>query len=63
MILAAGAVLHYAGGEAERASRAVYESVFETVAAGTRTPDLGGHSQTIEFTDAVIANLRRKLGT
>ena len=62
MILAAGAVLHYAGGEAERASRAVYESVFETVAAGTRTPDLGGHAQTIEFTDAVIANLRRRLG-
>jgi isocitrate dehydrogenase (NAD+) len=83
MILAAGALLHYAGeslaggrsdgsgedgGEspsaaAERASRAVYESVFETTAAGTRTPDLGGHASTSEFTDAVIERVRGKLET
>jgi isocitrate dehydrogenase (NAD+) len=62
MILAGAALLHYAGGEAaEAASRAVYESVLETVAAGTRTPDLGGHAGTTEFTDAVIDLVRRKL--
>ena len=69
MILAVAALLHYAGdvtagaGEttprldqaAETASRAIYEAVLETVAAGTRTPDLGGHAGTTEFTDAVIA--------
>ncbi len=75
MILAGGAVLHYAGEAtasadevdpaadeaAERASRAIYESVLETVAAGTRTPDLGGHAATTEFTDAVIELVGRKL--
>jgi isocitrate dehydrogenase (NAD+) len=59
MILACAAVLHYAA--AETASRAIYESVLETVAAGTRTPDLGGHTGTTEFTDAVIAAVTRKL--
>ena len=75
MILAVAALLHYAGdttaagrrcpaaadASAETASRAVYESVLETVAAGTRTPDLGGHAGTTEFTDAVIEAIRRKL--
>jgi isocitrate dehydrogenase (NAD+) len=75
MILAVAALLHYAGDttargddayaeadrRAESASRAVYESVLETVAAGTRTPDLGGHTGTTEFTDAVIEAIRRKL--
>jgi isocitrate/isopropylmalate dehydrogenase len=59
MILAAAAVLHHA--EAETASRAIYEAVLETVAAGTRTPDLGGHAGTTEFTDAVIGLVLRKL--
>jgi isocitrate/isopropylmalate dehydrogenase len=59
MILAGGALLHYAGREAE--SRAVHESVIETVAAGTRTPDLGGHAGTIEFTDAVLTRVGRRL--
>ncbi len=59
MILACAAVLHYAA--AETASRAIYESVLETVASGTRTPDLGGHAGTAEFTDAVIAAIARKL--
>jgi isocitrate dehydrogenase (NAD+) len=62
MILACGALLHYAGApDAELASRAVYEAVLETTAAGTRTPDLGGHATTTEFTDAVIELVRRKL--
>ncbi len=75
MILACAALLHYAGDasasadetdpaldrNAETASRAIYEAALETVAAGTRTPDLGGHAGTIEFTDAVIAAVQRKL--
>ena len=67
MILAAAAVLHHAAesGEqpAEQASRAVYDSVLEATAAGVRTPDLGGHSSTTEFTDQVISRVRAKLDT
>jgi isocitrate dehydrogenase (NAD+) len=59
MILAAGALLHHGGAETQ--SRAVYESVLETVASGTRTPDLGGHAGMTEFTDAVTALVARKL--
>ncbi len=65
MILACGAVLHYAavrGAEgAEQASRAVYESVLEATADGIRTPDLGGHAGTTEFTDDVVRRVRTKL--
>ena len=68
MILAVAAVLHYASGAAGgdgaaagEASRAIYESVFETTAAGVRTPDLGGHASTSEFTDAVVDRVRGKL--
>jgi isocitrate/isopropylmalate dehydrogenase len=59
MILAAAAVLHYAG--EQTASRAVYESVLETTAAGVRTPDLGGHATTSEFTGEVISRVRTKI--
>src|SRR4051812_227681 len=51
MILAGAAVLHYAG--AEEQSQAIYAAVFETLAAGISTPDLGGHAGTTEFTSAV----------
>jgi isocitrate dehydrogenase (NAD+) len=65
MILAGAAVLHYAGEAghpgADDASRRIYESVFATTAAGIRTPDLGGHAGTTEFTDAVIEQARSKL--
>jgi len=62
MILAAAAVLHYAGSEeAEERSRAIYEAVLETTASGTRTSDLGGHASSTGFTDAVIELVRRKL--
>jgi isocitrate/isopropylmalate dehydrogenase len=65
MILAVGAVLHYAGirgsEAAHTASRAVYESVLEATAAGVRTPDLGGHASTSEFTTDVIGRVRTKL--
>ena len=66
MILAGAAVLHYAGVAgvegAHPSSRAVYEAVFDTAAAGIRTPDLKGHAGTTEFTDAVIERVRAQLG-
>ncbi len=65
MILAAAAVLHYAStvghAGAETASRAIYESVLEATATGVRTPDLGGHASTSEFTDEVIGRVRTKI--
>ena len=72
MILACGALLRHAserleavseraGGDAERASRAVYEAALETVGAGIRTSDLGGHAGTTEFTSAVVERVRTKL--
>ena len=59
MILACGAVLHYGGAQTQ--SRAIYESVLEATAAGVRTPDLGGHAATSEFTTDVIERIRTKL--
>jgi isocitrate dehydrogenase (NAD+) len=62
MILAGAALLTYAGTlQAERASRAVYESVFETLYEGKATPDLGGQLTTSEFTDEVIRRVGTKL--
>jgi isocitrate dehydrogenase (NAD+) len=65
MILAGAAVLHYASvrgfAGADRASRAIYESVLETTATGVKTIDLGGHATTTEFTDAVIEKVRTKV--
>ena len=61
MILAAAAVLGYAGPEAEQASRAIRESALEAVAEGFRTADLGGHAGTTEFTDEVIRRTKTKL--
>ncbi len=65
MILAAAALLHYAGGKghegADTASRAIYESALEATATGVRTPDLAGHATTSEFTDEVIARTRTKI--
>jgi len=65
MLLACGSVLQYAATEghagAERASRAVYESVLETTGTGVKTVDLGGHATTTEFTDAVVDKVRTKV--
>jgi isocitrate dehydrogenase (NAD+) len=65
MILATAAVLHYAATldhqGCETASRAIYESVLEATATGVRTPDLGGHSGTGEFTSEVISRVRTKI--
>jgi isocitrate dehydrogenase (NAD+) len=61
MILAAAAVLSYAGDEAAEAARAIREACLESVADGVRTADLGGHAGTSEFTDEVIRRTRTKL--
>jgi isocitrate/isopropylmalate dehydrogenase len=65
MLLACAAVLNQAAARgrpgADRAARAVYESVLETTATGTRTIDLGGTATTSEFTDAVLEKVRTKV--
>lgn len=62
MILAGAALLSYVGlPEAERASRAMYESVFEAIFDGVKTADLGAHATTTEFTDEVVRRVRSKL--
>jgi isocitrate/isopropylmalate dehydrogenase len=62
MILASAAVLRYVYTDAATAaSRAIYESVFEAVYDGVRTPDLGGQTTTSEFTDDVIHRVKAKL--
>lgn len=65
MLLACGAVLHYAEdrghSDTGTASRAIYESVLETTAAGIKTPDLAGHATTSEFVDEVIQRIQTKL--
>ena len=65
MILACGALLRHAadrhGSACERASRAIYEGTLETIASGTKTPDLGGHAGTTEFTAAVVERIATKL--
>jgi isocitrate/isopropylmalate dehydrogenase len=65
MILACGALLRHAadrhGPDCERASRAIYEGTLETIASGVKTPDLGGHAGTTEFTGAVVDRIATKL--
>jgi 3-isopropylmalate dehydrogenase len=65
MLLACGSVLSYAAvrgiAGAERASRAIYESVLETAAGGVKTFDLGGSATTSGFTDAVVEKVRTKV--
>ena len=61
MILAAAALLTFAGEEAADAARAIRESSLEAVADGVRTADLGGHASTTEFTDDVMRRVLAKL--
>jgi isocitrate dehydrogenase (NAD+) len=61
MILAGAALLAHAGDDAQQAGRAIREACLEAVADGIRTPDLGGHATTSEFTDEVIRRVRQKL--
>jgi len=62
MILAGAALLTYfEQPDADRASRAIYESVFEAIYDNVKTADLGGHATTTEFTDDVIRRVKSKL--
>ena len=62
MILAGAALLNFFHeDEAEQVSRAIYEATFESVLEGNRTLDLGGHTNTHEFTDEVIRHVKTKL--
>jgi isocitrate/isopropylmalate dehydrogenase len=62
MILAGAAILSYVENpQADLASRAIYESVFEAVHDGKTTTDLGGRLSTTEFTDEVIHRVEAKL--
>ena len=62
MILACASLLGFVPDpQCRRASRAIYESVFEAVREGLRTADLGGHSLTDEFTGAIADRVRTKL--
>lgn len=63
MILAVAGLLAYVPNDAaaRRASRAIYVSALEATAEGIRTPDLGGHASTSEFTSTVIDRVRRKV--
>jgi isocitrate/isopropylmalate dehydrogenase len=62
MILAGAALLTYIGTPAaDRASRAIYEAVFEALAQGLATPDLGGPATTSGFTDEIIRRVTSKL--
>jgi isocitrate/isopropylmalate dehydrogenase len=61
MILAGAALLGYGGEPAQRAGRAIREACLEAVASGARTPDLGGHLGSSEFTDEVISRVKLKL--
>ena len=54
-------LLAHAGERAQQAGRAIREASLEAVASGCRTPDLGGHHGTTEFTDEVISRVRSKL--
>jgi isocitrate dehydrogenase (NAD+) len=62
MILAGAAILSYLQTPmADKASRAIYESIFEAVHAGQVTTDLSGGLSTTEFTDEVIHRVKAKL--
>lgn len=62
MILAGAALLaHMEDKRAERVSRAIYEATLEAVYDGYRTADLGGATQTDEFTNEVIRRVRTKI--
>lgn len=62
MFLAGAALLkQIEGKESDMAARAIREAMMEAVLDGVRTPDLGGHTSTSEFTDEIITRTQRKL--
>lgn len=62
MILAGAALLDCIDSpRANQANRAIHEGIFEALRADVRTPDLGGHTGTKEFTDEIIKRVQTKL--
>jgi hypothetical protein len=62
MNLASAALLTYVGSpSADRASRSIYESVFEAIYESKATPDLDGPMSTSDFTNEVIHKIKTKL--
>ena len=62
MILAGASILSYMQTpQTDKASRAIYEAVFEAVHAGQTTTDLSGRLSTTEFTNEVIDRVGTKL--
>jgi isocitrate/isopropylmalate dehydrogenase len=62
MILACAALLkQIESKESDLAARAIREAMMEAVHDGVRTPDIGGHATTSDFTDDVILRTKRKL--
>jgi isocitrate/isopropylmalate dehydrogenase len=62
MILALSSLLSYVESEeAQHASRAIVESVYESLHDGNATTDLGGHIGTTEFTDEILRRVCAKL--
>ena len=62
MILAGASILSYIQNpQADKASRAIYDAVYEAVHAGQTTTDLGGRLSTTEFTNDVISRVGAKL--
>jgi isocitrate dehydrogenase (NAD+) len=62
MILAGAALLkQFESKESDLAARAIREAMMEAVHEGVRTPDIGGHTTTTEFTNQVIERTQRKL--
>jgi isocitrate dehydrogenase (NAD+) len=62
MILACAALLkQIESKESDLVARAIREAMMEAVHDGVRTPDIGGHATTSDFTDDVIARTKRKL--
>ncbi|HXT35826.1 MAG TPA: isocitrate/isopropylmalate family dehydrogenase [Chloroflexota bacterium] len=62
MILAGASLISFLPGpRAEQVSRTITNAVFSIVEDGVRTADLGGHTLTSAFTDAVIGRVRAGL--
>jgi isocitrate dehydrogenase (NAD+) len=61
MTLAGAALLAHGDDRAQQVGRAIREASLEAVQQGIRTADLGGHTETTEFTDEVIRRVRSKL--
>ena len=59
MIWSAALMLDFVGQRA--AHDAIVRAIEQVLKDGPRTPDLGGHAATSEFTDEVISRVRTKI--